>query len=211
MLLWGSGGFSGGSVVKNWSIIAGDARDMSSIPGSGRSPGRGQRSLAGYSPWDCKVGHNWVSTHARGSEINRCWQQRTLENPLDSKEIKPVNPKGSQPWIFITRTDAEAEMPVLWPPVAKGWLIGKDPERLKAGGEGVTEDEMIGWHHWLDGHEFEQTLGDDKGQRNLACCSPMGWQRVGYDLVTEQTPTIIKGMGREKSVSGRRNGIEEEI
>ena len=88
--------------------------------------------------------------------------EKILESPLDSKEIKPVNPKGNQPWIFIGRTDAEAETPVLWPPDAKNWLIGKDPD---AGNDwrqekGMTEDEMVGWHHRLNGHEFEQAPGD---------------------------------------------------
>ena len=91
-----------------------------------------------------------------------CW--RTLESPLDCKEIQPVNPKGSQSWIFVERTDAEGEAPVLWPPDAKNWLIGKDPDAGKDWRQeekGMTEDEMVGWHHRLDGHEFEQTPGDD--------------------------------------------------
>ena len=102
--------------------------------------------------------------------------EKTLESPLDYREIKPVNPKGNESWIFIGRTNAEA--PILWPPDEKNWLIGKDPawcwERLKAGEKGMTEDEMVGWHHWLNGHEFEWTLGDSEGQGSLACCSPWG-------------------------------------
>ena len=85
---------------------------------------------------------------------------KTLESPLDSKEIKPVNPKGNQPCIFIGRTDAEAKAPILWPRVGKSWLIGKHPDAGKDGGQeekGVTEDEMVGWHHWLNGCDFEQT------------------------------------------------------
>ena len=103
--------------------------------------------------------------------------EKTLESPLDSKEIKPVNPKGIQPWIFIGRTDAEAEALILWPPNAKSRLTGKD---LDAGKDwrqeekGMTEDEMVEWHHWLSGHEFEQTLGDGEGQGGLACCSSWG-------------------------------------
>ena len=99
--------------------------------------------------------------------------EKTLESPLDCKEIQPVNPKGYQPWIFIGRTDAEA--PILWPPDVKNWLIGKD---LDAGKDwrqedkGTAEDEMVGWHHRLNGHESEQTLGDGEGQRSLACCRP---------------------------------------
>ena len=84
--------------------------------------------------------------------------EKTLESPLDCKEIKPVNPKGNQSWIFIGRTDAEAETPVLWPPDAKNRLISKDPDAGKdwrRQEKGTTEDEMVGWHHWHDGHEFE--------------------------------------------------------
>ena len=103
--------------------------------------------------------------------------EKTLENPLDCKEIQPVHPKGDQSWVFILRTDAKAETPILWPPDAKSWLIGKDPKAGKHWGQekkGMTEDKMVGWHHWLNGHEFEQTPGDSKGPGNLACCSPWG-------------------------------------
>ena len=84
--------------------------------------------------------------------------EKTLASPLDCKEIQPVHPKGDQPWVFIGRTDAEAETLVLWPPHVKSWLIGKDPNAGRDWGQeekGTTEDEMAGWHHWLDGHEFE--------------------------------------------------------
>ena len=114
--------------------------------------------------------------------------EKTLESPLDSKEIQPVNPKGNQPWIFIERTDAKVEAPVLWPPDVKSRLIGKDPDARKDWGQaekGATEDEMIGWHYWLNGHEFEQTPGDSEGQGSLACCSLLG-HRVRHDLATEQ-------------------------
>ena len=102
--------------------------------------------------------------------------EKTLESPLDCKEIKPVNPKGNQSWIFIGRTDAEAETPILWLPDAKNWFIGKDPDAGKDWKQekGMTEDEMVGWHHWLNGHEFEQALGVGDGQGSLACCSPWG-------------------------------------
>ena len=101
---------------------------------------------------------------------------KTLKSPLDYKEIKPVD-KGNQHWIFIGRTDAEAEDPILWPPDAKNWLIGKDPDAGKDWRQeekGLTEDQMVGWHHWLSGHEFEQAPGDGEGQGRLACCSPWG-------------------------------------
>ena len=99
--------------------------------------------------------------------------EKTLESPLDSKEIKPFNPKGNQPWIFIGRTDAKAETPILWLPDAKKLLIGKEPDAWKDWKweeKGTTEDEMAGWHHWLDAHEFEWTPGDGDGQGGLVCC-----------------------------------------
>ena len=114
--------------------------------------------------------------------------KKTPESPLDSKEIKAVNPKGNQPWIFIGRTDAEAEAPIFWSPDAKRWLIGKDPDSGKDWGQEekrVTEDEMVGWHHWLNGREFEQTLEDWRtGKPGVLQFT--GLQRVGHDLVTEQ-------------------------
>ena len=107
--------------------------------------------------------------------------EKTLESPLACKEIKAVNPKGNQPWIFIARTDIEAEAPILWPPDGKSWLTGKDPDAGKDWGQekkGMTEDEMVGWHHWLNGQEFAQTSGDSEGQGNLACCSPWGYKEL---------------------------------
>ena len=86
--------------------------------------------------------------------------EKTLQNPLDSKQIQPIHAKGNQSWIFIGRTDAEPETPILWPPDAKSWLVGKDPDAGKDWRweeKGTTEDEMVGWHQWLNGHEFEQT------------------------------------------------------
>ena len=122
----------------------------------------------------------WELDHKEGWELkNRGFQivvlEKTLETPLDSKKIKPVNFKEKQLWRLIGRTDAEAEDPMLWPPDVKSWLIGKDPAAGKDWGQeeqGVTEGEMIGWHHWLNRHELEQTLGDSEGQRSLVCCSP---------------------------------------
>ena len=101
--------------------------------------------------------------------------EKTLESPLDSKEIQPIHPKGNQSWIFIGRTDAEDEAPILWPPDAKNWVIGKDPDAGKDWRQeekGTTEDEMVGWHHRLNGHEFEQALRVGDGQEGLAYCSP---------------------------------------
>ena len=103
--------------------------------------------------------------------------EKTLESPLDCKEMKPVNSKGNQAWKFIERTDAEAEAPILWPPDRKNWLIGKGPDAGKDWSQeekGMTEDEMVGWHHQLNWHEFKQALRVGHGQGSLACCSPWG-------------------------------------
>ena len=112
--------------------------------------------------------------------------EKTLESPLDCKEIKPVNPKRNHPWIFIGRTDAEVEAPILWPPDANSQLLRKDSdagEDWRQEEKGMTVDEMVGWHHWLNGHEFEQAPGDGKEQGSLVCCSP--WGRKESDM-TEQ-------------------------
>ena len=122
--------------------------------------------------------------------------EKTLESPLDFKEIKPVSLKGNQ-CIVIGRNDAEAEIPILRPPDSKNWLIGKDPDAGKDWRQeemGMTEDEMVGWHHWLNRQEFEQALGVGGGQGNLACCSSWGhrdrnnrvielnWTELRYEL-----------------------------
>jgi len=112
--------------------------------------------------------------------------EKIFETALDSKEIKLVSPKGNQPWIFIGRTDAEAEAPKVWPPDAKSWLTGKDPDTGKDWGQEdkeETEDEMVRWHHWLNGHEFEQTLGDSEGQGSLVYCSL--WGRKESDMADQ--------------------------
>ena len=124
----------------------------------------------------------WETDHKESWEQkNRCFPtvalEKILESSLDCKEIQLANLKGNQPWIFIGRTDAEAEAPILWPHDVNSWLIGKDPDAGKDWGQkekGVTEDEMFGCHHWLNGHEFEQTSGDGEGQGSPACCSPWG-------------------------------------
>ena len=112
--------------------------------------------------------------------------EKTLESPLDCKEVQRVHPKGDQFWVFIGRTDVEAETPVLWPPHAKSWLIGKDSDAGRGWRQekkGTTEDEMAGWHHRFDGHEFEWTPGVDDRQRGLGCCN--SWGRKESDT-TEQ-------------------------
>ena len=108
--------------------------------------------------------------------------ERTLESPLDCREIKSVNPKGNQSWIFIGGTDAEADALILWPPDAKNCLLGKDPDAGKDWRQeekGMTEDEMVGWHHQLDGHEFEQSPGVGNRQGGLTRCSPWGCEESG--------------------------------
>ena len=139
--------------------------------------------IYGCDSWDYK--ESWVPK-------NWCfWTvvlEKTLESPLDFKEIQPVHPKGNQSWIFIGRTDAEAETPIFWPPDVKNWLVRKDPEAGKDWRQeekGTTEDEMAEWHHWLDGHEFEQTSGVSwwwTGRPGVV--RSMGSQRVGHDWMT---------------------------
>ena len=117
----------------------------------------------------------WRRLSAEELMFLNCGLEKTLESLLDCKEIKQVNPKGNQSWIFTGRTVAEAEIPILWPPDAKSWLIRKHHDTKKEWRqEGTTEDEMIGWHHQLNDDEFEQALGDGEGQRSPACCSPWG-------------------------------------
>ena len=134
--------------------------------------------------WELDYKENWALK-------NWCfWSvmlEKTLESPLDCKEIQPVHPKGDQSWVFIGRTDVEAEAPILWPPDTKSWLIGKDPDAGKDWGQEekeTTEDEMVGWHHWLNGHGFGGTLGVGDGQGGLVCCN--SWDcRVWHDWATE--------------------------
>ena len=112
--------------------------------------------------------------------------EKTLESPLDCKEIQPFHPKGNQSWMFFGRTDVKAESPVLWPPEVKNWLIWKDPDAGKDGRQeekGKTEDETAGWHHQLDGLKFEQAPGVDDGQGSLMCCSPWAHKQL---VSTEQ-------------------------
>ena len=126
--------------------------------------------------------------------------EKTFESPLDCKEIKAVNPKGNQSWIFIGRTDVEAEAPILWPPAAKNWLTRKYPDSGKDWRQEekvMTEDEMVGCHHQLNGHEFKQALGVGYRQGSLECCSPWGFKesdtteqliRTEWDSIRRQSP-----------------------
>ena len=123
--------------------------------------------------------------------------EKTLESPLECKEIQPVHSKGDQSWVFFGRNDAKADTPVLWPPHAKSWLIGKDSDAGRDWGQeekGTTEDGMAGWHYRLDGHKFEWTLGVGDGQGDLACCSLWGRKELdtteglNYQLTTYVQP-----------------------
>ena len=108
--------------------------------------------------------------------------EKTFESSLDCKEIQPVLLKGNQSWVYFGRTDVEAETPIVWPPDAKSWLIWKDPNAGKDWGQeekGMTENEIVGWHHWFNGHWFEQAPGNGEGQGSLACYSP--WDRKESD------------------------------
>ena len=155
--------------------------------------------------WELDYKESWVPK-------NWCFRtvvlEKTLENPLNCREIKPVNPKGNQTWIFIGRTDAEAETPIFWPPDAKNWLTGKDPDAgkdWKQEEKGKTEDEMFGWHHWLNGHEFEQALGVGEEQGSLLCCSH-GVARVRHNWATE-----LKEKAELKVMNSRMNNAEGRI
>ena len=134
--------------------------------------------------YDFSSGHVWMwELDYKESWALKNWffwtvvLEKTLESPLDCKEIQPVHPKGNQSWIFIGRTDAEAETPILWPPDVKNWLIWKDPDAGKDWGQeekGMIEDEMVGWHYWLNGHGFGWTPGVGDGQGGPACCGSWG-------------------------------------
>ena len=128
--------------------------------------------------WELDCEESWVPK-------NWCfWTvvlDKTLESPLDCKNIQPVHPKGDQSWVFIERTDAEAETPILWPPHVKSWLTGKDPDAGRDWGQeekGTTEDEVAGWHHRLNVHEFGWTLGVGDGQGGLAYCDLWGHKEL---------------------------------
>ena len=144
--------------------------------------------MYGCDNWTIKKAQHW-----RTDAFELWLLEKTLDSPMDSKEIKPVNSKGNQSWIFIGRTDAEAEAPILWPPDAKSWVIGKDPDAgkdWKQKEKGVAENEMVRQHHWLNGHEFEQIL-EDKTSREFVqtlwktgepgVLRSMGSQRVKHD------------------------------
>ena len=152
---------------------------------------------------------------------NRCFQtmvlKNTLENSLDRREIKAVSPKGNQPWIFIGRTDAVAEVPILWPPYGKSQFIGKDSDAVKDWGQKekrVTEDEMVGWHHWLNECDFEQTPGDSEGQGGLVCSSVSCSHKSRAWVIDWTITRLFKGLlwpdGLEGNFGGAAGETQEE-
>ena len=156
---------------------------------------------------DVRVKEGWVPK-------NWCfWTvmlEKTLESPLGCKEIQPVHPKGDQSRVFIGRTDAEAETPILWPPDVKGWLIWKDPDAGKdwRQAKGRAEDEMAGWHHWFDGHESEQAPGVGDWQRSLVCCIP--WSHKESDnWVTELNWMLLSPLHRRNSITERFSNLSK--
>ena len=137
--------------------------------------------------------------------------EKTLESPLDCKEIQPVHPKGNQSWIFIGRTDAEAKTPILWPPDAKNWLTGKDPDagkdwRLEE--KGTTEDVMVLRYHWLDGHEFEQAPGVGDGQGSLESCN--SWSCEQSDMIEQRNWTELTSHYTAQLAASRAKGAMRE-
>ena len=149
--------------------------------------------------------------------------EKTLESPLDCKEIQSVHLKGNQSWMSIRMTDAEGETPILWPPHAKSWLIGKDSDAGRDWGQeekGMTEDEMAGWHHRLNGRESEWTLGAGDGQGGLACCDSWGrkesdmterrnwtelnWSRIAGDLLPSEPPGKPRERIEDEIIKARR-------
>ena len=190
------------SQVVQWLRLHLTSRKCGSDPWVWRSPGEGNGNpthsgiLIREIPWteepgalpsmgSQRVRHDWATEHlskaGRNPRNPQSRLEKTLEHPLDCKEIQPVHPKGDQSWVFIGKTDVEAETPILWPPHVKSWLIGKDPDAGKDWGQeekGVVEDEMVGWYHWLNGRESEWTLGFGDGQGGLVCCNSWGRKKL---------------------------------
>ena len=148
--------------------------------------------------------------------LSNCGPRESLKSPFDCKEIQPVSPKGNQPWIFIGRTDAEAEAPILWPPDAKNWLIGKDPKTGKDWRQEkeTTEDEMVGWHRWLNGHEFAQTLEivkDRAAWRAAVHGATKSWTWVSDWTRTSPVAQLVKNPPTMREIWVRSLGWEDPL
>jgi len=167
--------------------------------------------------YDFSTSHVWMwELDYQESWVRKNWcfwtvvLEKTLESPLDCKEVQPVHPKGNQSWIFIGRTDAEAETPILWPLNAKNWLIGKDPDAGKDWRQEEKQtigNEMVGWHPWLDGHEFELALGVGDGQESLACCGP--WGHKESDMTERLSWTELEACQGSEGTEARTQRVEE--
>ena len=147
--------------------------------------------------WELDYKESWVLKNCCFWTVVQKMLEKTLESPLDYKEIQPVHAKGDQSWVFIGRTDVEAEIAILWSPDVNGWLIWKDPDAGKDWGQeekGMTEDEMIGWHHWLNGHGFGWTPGVADGQGGLECCNSWGHKESDMTELLNWTDSLIYGL-----------------
>ena len=154
-------------------------------------------AMYGCESWTVKK-----AEHQRIDSFELWWWRRLFENPWDYKEIQPVHSEGDQPWDFFGKNDAKAEAPVLWPPHAKSWLTGKDSDAERDWGQeekGTIEDEMVGWHHWLDGHESQWTPGVGDGQGGLACCDSWGLTELDMTEWLNWTELNSKGGLRKDS------------
>ena len=160
--------------------------------------------------WELDHNESWVPK-------NWCfWTvvlEKTLESPFDCKEIQPVHPKRDQSQVFIGKTDVEAESPIFWSPDMKSWLICKDPDAGKdwGWGKGTTEDEIVGWHHRLDGYGFEWTLGVGDGQGGLVCCSPWGHKESDTTEPLNWTELILRNREKNTSQGGESFRFEQPL
>ena len=152
---------------------------------------------------------SWTIRKAEHQRIDAfllwCWIRLLKVCPLNCKKMKPVHPKGNQPWIFIGGTDAETEALIFWPPDVNSWLTGKDPDAGKDWRQeekGTTEDEMAECHHWVNGHEFEQILGDDEEQGNLVCCYPGCKESDTTEKPNHNSCNLIAGVWSGRSYPG---------
>ena len=157
----------------------------------------------------------WELDHKKGwVPKNWCFQlvlEKTLKSSLDYKETKRANPKRNQPWIWIGRTHVETEAPILWPPDIKSWLIGKDLDPGKDWRQKkkeAAEDKMVGWHHQLNGHEFEWTLGDSEGQESLLCCSAWSGKELDTTELQQKWEESLWKTSSEMALNSQKSHAE---